>query len=89
MSSARDRIAEEARSMAAAGVEWAKFGGEYPDFDAYTDRILAIVREALLSDDVIYAATDGLSLGVRDVYARDEASRVVEAALDAAFPDHD
>lgn len=89
MSSARDRIGDAVMDIFAEGVWQAEGVTALNVKGRQTDRILAIVREALLADDVLYAATDGLSLGVRDVYARDEASRVVEAALDAAFPDHD
>ena len=87
-SSAQDRIAERVKNAYAAGYEDARAdrAGRMDEVaDAETARILGLVREALLDMDALYIACDALTLGARDVYAREMAGRVVALAWQTAF----
>lgn len=76
--SARERIAEVVHGTATTAVQWATQNGEYPGFPDATERIIAIVTEALDDPAVIAAGDKGMPPPV-------QVKRVVGNVLNAAF----
>lgn len=86
MSSLREQVQGIVRATTAEGVEWAKYGGEYPAFDDATDRILALIAEAMLGEQVVDAAARAITSDPNfgnNTWA-DDARNVITAALAAA-----